>query len=331
LPNGARMRVFVTSSFFGRYSAAAVERLEAGGCELHRLESPTDKQLIDAVAESDAWIVGLQRATERILEAGPDLRAVCVHGVGVDHIDVESATRLGILVTNTPATNAAAVAELTIGLILALARDVVRSAHIVRSGGWELPVGHEVSGKTLGIVGYGHIGRRVAILARCLGMAVLVHSRHLEMGGDEEEGMVRFVPFDALLRESDYVTVHTALREETRGLIGARELRLMKPTACLVNTARGGIVDEGALAAALQENRLRGAAIDVFASEPPTDGGLTACPSVIATPHLGGNTVEAFQRTSDAVADNLDAVLHGRPPTGLVNPEVWPRYTARWR
>jgi D-3-phosphoglycerate dehydrogenase / 2-oxoglutarate reductase len=330
LPNVASMRVLVTSPFFGRYSTAAEERLESAGCVLRRLESATDEQLIDAVAESDAWIVGLQRATERVLEAGRALRLVCVHGVGVDHVDVKSATRLGIVVTNTPATNAAAVAELTMGLILALARDVVRSDHVVRTGGWELPVGHEVSGKTLGIIGYGHIGRRVAVLARCLGMAVLVHSKHVEIAGDQEEEMVRFMPLEALLREADYVSVHTALREETRGLIGERELRLMKPTACLVNTARGGIVDEGALAAALQANRLRGAAVDVFSSEPPTDGRLIACPSVIATPHLGGNTVEAFRRTSDAVADNLAAVLQGRPPVGFVNPEVWSRYTARW-
>jgi D-3-phosphoglycerate dehydrogenase len=324
------MRVLVTSSFFGRYSVAAVERLEAAGCVLRRLESPTDDQLVDAMADSDAWIVGLQRASGRVLQAGRTLRVVCVHGVGVDHVDLESATRHGIVIANTPGTNASAVAELTIGLILALARDVVRSNRVVRNGGWEVPVGHELSGKTLGIVGYGHIGRRVAILARCLGMAVLAHSKHVETSGDQRDDSVRFVPLNALRQEADYISVHTALREDTRGLIGERELGLMKPTACLVNTARGGIVDEAALAAALGASRLRGAAIDVFASEPPIDGQLTTHPSVIATPHLGGNTVEAFRRTSDAVTDNLEAILHGRPPIDFVNPQVWPRYTARW-
>ncbi|MGH7321613.1 MAG: NAD(P)-dependent oxidoreductase [Candidatus Rokuibacteriota bacterium] len=246
-----------------------------------------------------------------------------------NHVDLEAATRFGILVTNTPGTNAAAVAELTMGLILSLARELVQANDLLRDRGWELLVGAEVGGKVLGIIGFGAIGRKVASLAKCFGMDVLAYSPRADKDGGTAQG-VRFVSLDEVLQEADYVTIHTSLRDETRHLVGERELQLMKRGACLVNTARGGIVDEEALCRMLVERRIRGVALDVFASEPAIGSRLIGLPGVITTPHIGGSTGEAFARTSESVADSIEAVSRGEQPTKLVNPDAWLRYMARW-
>lgn len=324
------MRILVTSPFFGRYSVRALARLEQLGCVLTRLTgSPGEDALSDVVVEADAWIVGLQSVSADLLGKSPKLKVVCVHGVGVDHVDLEAATRFGILVTNTPGTNAAAVAELTMGLILSLARELVQANDLLRDRQWELLVGAEVGGKILGIIGFGAIGRKVASLAKCFGMEVIAYSPRA--GKDRGAAPdVRFASLHEVLQEADYVSIHTSLRDETRHLVGERELRLMKGVACLVNTARGGIVDEEALYRVLVERRIRGAALDVFASEPAIGSRLIGLPGVIATPHIGGSTGEAFARTSESVADSVEAVSRGEQPTRLVNPGAWLRYAARW-
>jgi D-3-phosphoglycerate dehydrogenase len=285
--------------------------------------------LTDLVRKADAWIIGLQRVTEPTMRESKRLRVVAVHGVGVDHVDVAAATRLAIPVVNTPGSNANAVAEMAIAFIFALSREVLRADEIVRSGGWApTMVGEEIGGKTLGVVGFGAIGRRVAALGRGLGMRVLTYNRSAVTDGAGTE--VSFVTLDELLRQSDYVSIHMALKDATRGMIGERELGLVKPSACLVNTARGAIVDEAALHRALTAGRLRGAALDVFSDEPPRSNPLVGLPQVIVSPHLGGNTIQGFGRTSDAVADSLLSLLDGARPARLVNPEVWPAYLERW-
>jgi phosphoglycerate dehydrogenase-like enzyme len=340
-PATPAFQVLVSSLMFGRYSGAAVSRLEQEGCALRPAPAaPEAHELIAEVRDVDAWIVGLQPVTEPVMGPSRRLRIVAVHGVGYDHVDLVAATRLGIAVVNTPGSNATGVAELTLGLIIGLARDIVHADQIVRSGAWEpTMVGEEIGGKTLGIVGFGPIGQKVSALARGLGMSVLVYSRSGSpppgsvpaSPEGSEAGDVRFVALDELLRRSDYVTIHTALREETRGLIGERQLGIMKSTACLVNTARGAIVDEEALYRALVARRIRGAALDVFATEPPADRRLAALPQVICASHLGGNTAESFRRSSDAVTDSVLSALKGDRPPGLVNPQVWPAYQQRWR
>jgi D-3-phosphoglycerate dehydrogenase len=331
VPSGsAGFQIVVGSLMFGRFSEHAVTRLEDHGCAIrHRPGVVDETRLIAELRDADAWIVGLQAVTQRVLGEADRLRIVAVHGVGFDNVDVAAATRRGIAVTNTPSTNAGAVAELTIGLIIALARDLVRADQIVRAGQWNwMMLGEEVGGKTVGVVGFGAIGRRVARLARGLGMTVLGFSRSAAPTADE--GDVSFVSLDELLQRSDYVTIHTALRPDTRGLIGERELGLMKPTACIVNTARGAIIVEEALYRALAEGRLRGAALDVFATEPPGDNRLVGLPQVISAPHIGGNTAQAYRRTSEAVTESVLSVLRGERPAGLVNPEVWPAHRQRW-
>jgi phosphoglycerate dehydrogenase-like enzyme len=350
LPATPAFRILVSSPMFGRYSKSAVSRLEQEGCAVRPAPAAIEPhELIAEVRDVDAWIVGLQPVTEPVIGPSRRLRVVAVHGVGYDNVDVATATRLGIAVVNTPGSNATGVAELTLGLIIGLARDIVRADQIVRSGGWQpTMVGEEIGGKTLGIVGFGPIGQKVSAFARGLGMGVLVYSRSAPgrrwtaedpveprpvpaSPGVGEGADVQFVALDELLRRSDYVTIHTALREETRGLIGERELGIMKSTACLVNTARGAILDEEALYRALVAGRIRGAALDVFATEPPVDRRLTALPQVICASHLGGNTAESFRRSTDAVTDSLLSALKGVQPPGLVNPEVWPAYQRRWQ
>jgi D-3-phosphoglycerate dehydrogenase len=324
------LEILVSSPMFGVYSPRAVARLEARGCVLTRRADVADEAgLTDLVRTADAWIVGLQRVTEPTLRASTRLRLVAVHGVGVDHVDVAAATRLAIPVVNTPGANANAVAELVIAFILALSRDVVRADAIVRRGGWApTMVGEEIGDKTLGLVGFGVIGRRVAALGHGLGMRVLAYNRSPVPDGLWTE--VSFVTLDEVLRQSDYVSLHTALTDATRGMIGERELRLLKPGACLVNTARGAIVDDAALHRALTGGRLRGAALDVFADEPPRANPLVGLPQVLVSPHLGGNTLQGFGRMSDAVVDTLLTWLDGALPARLVNPEVWPDYLKRW-
>lgn len=324
------MEILVSSQMFGYHSAQAVARLEARGCALTRRPDVADEaRLTELVREADAWIIGLQRVTESILRVSKRLRVVAIHGVGVDHVDVAAATRLAIPVVNTPGSNANAVAEMAIAFIFALSRDIRRADEIVRGGGWApTMVGEEIAGKTLGVVGFGAIGRRVAALGCGLGMRVLACNRSAVTDGVATG--VSFVALDELLRQSDYVSIHLALKDGTRGMIGERELGLLKPTACLVNTARGAIVDETALHRVLTTGRLRGAALDVFSEEPPQSNPLAGLAQVITSPHLGGNTVQGFGRTSDAVADSLLSLLDGAPPARLVNPEVWQAYVKRW-
>jgi D-3-phosphoglycerate dehydrogenase / 2-oxoglutarate reductase len=326
----ATLEILVSSPMFGYYSSQAVARLEARGCVLTRRPDVADEAgLTELVRDADAWIIGLQRVTEATLRESKRLRAVAIHGVGVDHVDVAAATRLIIPVVNTPGANANAVAEMAIAFILVLSREVLHADEIVRRGGWApTMVGEEICDKTLGVVGFGAIGRRVAALGRGLGMRVLAYSRSAVTG--EPESGISFVTLDELLRQSDYVSIHLALTDATRRMIGERELGLMKPAACLVNTARGAIVDEAALHRMLTSGHLRGAALDVFSEEPPQSNPLVGLAQVIASPHLGGNTVQGFSRTSDAVTDSLLLLLDGAPPTRLVNPEVWPAYVKRW-
>ncbi|HEY7003735.1 MAG TPA: D-glycerate dehydrogenase [Gaiellaceae bacterium] len=252
--------------------------------------------------------------------AGPDLRVVANFGVGYDSVDVEAATRRAIVVANTPDVLTEATAELTIALMLALLRRVVEGDRLVRRGDeWALAptfmLGEGLAGKTIGVVGLGRIGREVARLAEAFGMRV-VHTRG---SGPYEE-----LPLERLLADADVVTVHAPLTAETRHLIGRSELRLMRPSAVLVNVARGPIVDEVALVAALEAGELAGAALDVYEREPEVSSGLLDLDNVVLTPHLGSATLAARTAMGMLCADALEAVLlDGRLPRNAVNPEAW--------
>lgn len=243
-------------------------------------------------------IVGVDPVTASVMDAGP-LRVVVKFGSGTDNIDVGAARDRGVRVEFTAGANARSVAELTIGLLLALARHVTLHDRLLRRGDWTRRTGIELAGRLLGVVGYGAVGKEVAGLARGIGMQVTAHDPFVT------EAEVPMADLSTLLSTSDAVTLHVPLLEETRGLIGPAELALMQPHALLVNTSRGGIVDELALADALASGRLGGAAIDTFEEEPPGRSPLLSLANFVGSPHAGAATVEAARRAGVAAVELL--------------------------
>jgi D-3-phosphoglycerate dehydrogenase len=237
-------------------------------------------------------ITGLDVLDEAVFRAVPELRLVSKYGVGLDMIDLDAARRHGVSVRWTPGVNRQAVAELAICFMIALCRSVVPLATELAAGGWRHPGGRQISSAIVGIVGCGHVGQQVARLCRAFGATVIAHDIRAYDEFYRETGVTP-VTLDALLAQSDIVTIHVPLDASTRGLIDARALARMPRDAFLVNTARGGIVDEAALTRALIEKRLGGAALDVFAIEPPVDRELLLLPNFLGTPHIGGGTREA--------------------------------------
>jgi phosphoglycerate dehydrogenase-like enzyme len=250
-----------------------------------------EAELIELVRGCAGLIVGVDPVTERVLEAGP-LRVVVKYGSGTDNIDLGAAERMSVKVSSTPGANARSVAELTIALLLALARHLAAHDRAVRAGSWSRQAGIELAGKRLGVVGYGAVGREVARLAACLAMEVVAHDPFVETAE------VDLVGLDELLASSDAVSLHVPLDDSTRGMIGATALERMHSGTLLVNTARGGLVDEDALADALSSGRLGGAALDAFAAEPPIGSPLLGLENVVFSPHAGAATAEAAQRTA---------------------------------
>jgi len=299
--------------------------------EVNRGEEWSKEELMARMREAAALICQLtQKVDAEALSAGPKLRVVANVAVGYDNIDVAAATARGIAVTNTPGVLDDSTADFTWALLLAVARRVVEGDRLVRSGEWKgwdlmLMLGADVHGKTLGIFGMGRIGRKVTERARGFGMHVLYQSRR-RLASEEERALgVEWAEKERLLREADFVTLHVPLNAETRHFIGARELALVKPTAYLINAARGPVVDEAALAAALEEKRIAGAALDVFEEEPRVHPRLLTLPNVVLAPHMASASVETRTRMAVMAAENVVAVLEGKRPENLVNAEAWER------
>ncbi|MEG3635459.1 phosphoglycerate dehydrogenase [Micromonospora palythoicola] len=266
--------------------------------------------LIAALADVDGALIANEPVTAQVLAASPRLRVVVRTGVGYDSVDVPAATRLGISVSNLPGINANAVAEYTVALLLAQARHLVPMAAGVAAGGWPRRDGHELRGRILGLIGRGAVAQRVRPLAEAFGMTVLGHD----------------VPLENLLRDADYVSIHTALTPRTRHLIDAAALARMKPTAHLINTARGPIVDVAALAEAVRSGRIAGAALDVVDVEPlPADSVLRGVDGITVYSHMAGQTTEARRDAGLCGARELVAALAGDPRTSvnahLIDPE----------
>ncbi len=260
-----------------------------------------------------------------VLASGPRLRVVSNFGVGFDNVDLKAAQERGVLVCNTPGVLSDAVADLTLGLIVALARRLPEAERFVREGGWGtrpgLALGTDVRGKTLGIIGLGRIGIAVAERAQAFGMSIVFHDVFSE--SPDEASFCSYRELDDLLAEADFVSLHVDLRPETHHLVSEREFGLMKPTAYLINTSRGPVVDQAALVAGLRSGELAGAALDVVEEEPlPADDPLTTLPNVILLPHIGSATVETRQAMLDLAIDNLLAALRGERPKAVVNPDV---------
>jgi len=287
--------------------------------------SGADRSILkDALADAAGLVVrSATLVDDELIEAGPKLRVIGRAGVGVDNIDVASATRRGVLVVNAPLANTVSAAEHALALLLSVARHVPEADARTRAGIWDRKslTGVELSGKTLGVVGLGRIGTLVAQRAAAFDMRVLAHDPFV--GPERARRMgVEMVDLEALLEASDFISIHLPLTQETEGLFGKDTLARCKPGVRIVNTSRGGIIDELALAEAVRSGQVAGAALDVFAAEPPTDSALFELPAVVVTPHLGASTLEAQDKAGVQVAEAVAAALRGELVASAVNVDL---------
>jgi D-3-phosphoglycerate dehydrogenase len=279
----------------------------------------------DELALADAVMVRLLKVTEAHLRNAPQLKVIAKHGAGFDNIDYRAATRMGIAVVYTPHATTAAVAEHTIGMMLALSRRLSEADSAIRRGTFDQRntlQGIELQGKTLSIIGLGRIGSRVAeIASRGFGMSVCAYDPFRQIKGDDLPEIKS--SFAEVLQSGDFVSLHLPLVDETRHLINAKSLEMLRPSCRLINTSRGAIIDQSALIDALHSGRLAGAALDVFEEEPlPADHPLCKTPNTLLTPHTSSATSEALERMSIQAAEGILDVLNGRPPSNVINPEV---------
>ncbi|MBI3923672.1 MAG: phosphoglycerate dehydrogenase [Armatimonadetes bacterium] len=320
-------KVLVTAWTFWDHAHAQRRRLEAAGCEV--VGGPVDwamsqDELFEALKGVHGVIATGDEYSRTALSRADSLRIIARWGVGYDTVDTEAATELGIVVTNTPGYLSEAVADFTFGLILSVARRIPYLNRRMLEGVFARreSVGSNVWRKTLGIVGLGEIGKAVARRAAGFDMEILASDPRQDTEFAQKH-RVRYVALDELLSRSDYVTLHCDLSQGTRGLIGDQQLRLMKPTAYLVNAARGAVLDEAALAQSLKEGRLAGAAVDAFQSEPlPADHPFLSLDNCVLTPHIASASRETLDAINDVVAESVLDVLQGRRPRYVVNPAV---------
>jgi len=327
-PKGGKLPTIVCADRF-YMSDEAMRILETAG-KVIWADCKSEHELVEKVRNVNAKVIISEyfKITEPVMDASPALKGIVVWGVGYDHVDVDAASVRGLYVVNTSGSNAESVAEHAVALILSLSRRLLQADAFVRKGGWVsreetgLPhelIAHDLCGKTLGIVGLGTIGARVARIAQGFNMRILAFDPYISAEVARERG-AELVDLEKLLRESDFITLHVALTEKTRDMIGTRELSLMKPTACLVNTSRGPVIDEKALIRALKEKKIAAAGLDVFTKEPIDLGApLLKFDNVIVTPHCAGNSEEALKTTSLMISEEVVRILHGQIPKNLVN------------
>ncbi len=325
-------KVLVTARAYWVSGQQATEKLTDAGCEV--VHSPQSgpiqlSTLVDLLQGFDAIIAASDPYNEYLFTSCPTLKMVSRCGIGIDRIDLEAATKAGVLITNTPGAMTEAVADYTFALLLGIARKIVEGDVLMRAGGWaELP-GVELPGKTLGLVGFGRIGKAVARRAVGFGMHIIacdpplaLHSASSNEHGAHLE-LVPFVSLNELLEQSDFVSLHAPANRDTFHMFNADRFALMKPTAYFVNTARGALVDDIALRDALVNRIIRGAGIDVYHEEPlPPDSFLRQMPNCVLAPHNAFNSMEASTAMSICAAENILTVLRGEPPVDTCNPNV---------
>jgi D-3-phosphoglycerate dehydrogenase / 2-oxoglutarate reductase len=295
------------------------------GVELHPSQCKSEEEIIDLAKEADAILNCYAKITARVIEKLNHCKIIARYGIGVDNVDLAAATRARILVTNVPDYCIDEVSDHALALLLTLTRHIAAADTAVKTGAWSV-VAHagvrRIRGQTLGLLGFGKIAKALASKVQPLGMKVWVYDPYLEPAVIAHHG-AEAVTFDRLLAEADAISIHVPLSPETRNLIGERELARMKPTAFLINTSRGGIVDEEALAVALKKNRLGGAALDVLSVEPPPkDHPLRQAPNIILTPHLAFYSRESVIELQTKAAEEVARALKGEPPRSPVNREV---------
>lgn len=321
-------KILVTARSFRKTEGPHLQMIRDAGYDM--LNSPLDRplepaELIDVVGEAVGIILGVDNFTADVYDHAPRLKVISRYGVGVDKVDIAAATAHGVAVTTTPGANSVAVAELAIALMFALARHIPYHDRMVKGGGWARVTGIELTGLTLGLIGLGRIGQEVAKRVAGFGMRVLYYDP-VTLPESLTAGLgVEYRPLESLLAESDVISLHLPFTPTTANMINRETLACLKPSALLINTSRGGLVDEQALYEALDAGRLGGAACDVFEKEPPGDIPLIQHDRFIAVPHIGSTTQQTTLRMGRMASENLLAVLRGERPASLANPEVFDR------
>ncbi len=315
-------RVLLTTTSFQDTPGVHHDLLAAAGFEVVRERGPLpESRMLELAGQFDAYLCGDDALTRAVLQKSlPRLKVVSKYGIGLDKIDVPAATDLRIPVLFTPGVNHTTVAEHTFALLLAAVRNLLVEANHVAAGRWTRITGNEVCGKTLAIVGFGRIGREVAIRARAFGLRVIGYGNYWDEDFARWHDITRVESFDELLAQADFISLHTKLTAQTRHLIHAGNIGRLRRGAVIVNCARGEILELGALVAALKSGHLKAYAADVLDQEPPpADHPLLGLPNVILTPHIGSRTHESVQRQASCAVENLTRFLSGRPPIAQAN------------
>ncbi len=318
-------RVLVTTTSFQDTPGYHHELLGEQGYELVTARGPlTEDEIFELVGDVDGIICGDDAFTRKVLEkCTPRIRVLSKYGIGLDKVDVEAATELKIPVCFTPGVNHTTVAEHVFGMILALIRQIADQNGIIKDGGWKRMTGHEMWNKTMGVLGMGRIGKETSKRARAFGMKVIGYDI---MWNDEtdyfaaEYGVTKAESPDEVMKAADFLSLHMNLTADNAGIVNAKSLATMKPTAIIVNTARGGLVEEAAVIEALKNEKLGGYCADVFGTEPlPENDPLRSAPNTILTPHIGSRTYESVVRQATKCVRNLIAVMNGKPPIAQAN------------
>ena len=320
--------VLVTARIFGHLSDKSLDMFTRNGLDVvpnpYKGKGLSENELIGLIKGVDALLTGVDQVTAKVIRAADRLKVISKFGTGVDNIDLDAATENGIIVTNTPGMNANAVADMTFSLMLGIARKVTLAFDQVRAGRWSLIVGTEIWKKSLGLIGLGKIGKGVAIRASGFNMKLLAYDKFPDKKFAKERN-IKLVTLNQLLQASDFISIHVPLTPDTENLIGKCQFEMMKTSAFLINTARGGIVDENALYDALVSGRIAGAAVDVLKEEPPKKNRLVELENFIITPHISSFTKEAIRNTERVSAQNIIDLLKGGHSPYIVNPEVLTR------
>ena len=317
-------RILLTTTSFQDTPGEHHQMLEKEGFDIVRERGPLpESRMLELVAKGDfdGWLIGDDAITRAVIQKSlPRLKVISKYGIGLDKVDVKSATEFKLPVTFCPGVNHTTVAEHVFGLMLAIYRDIVPQCNYVKSGNWKRLTGHELFGKTIGVIGLGRIGKEVSSRARAFGMNVIGFDLYWDEKFAQQHDVQRAGSIEDVLKVSDIVTLHTNLTDETRHLMNSKRLAMMKKGSVLINTARGELVETNDIVAALKNGQLLGYGADVLESEPPPkDHPLFACPNAVLTPHIGSRTYESVARQAKMAAQNLINVLHGKPALAQAN------------
>ncbi|MFT8320111.1 MAG: phosphoglycerate dehydrogenase [Bacillus sp. (in: firmicutes)] len=303
------------SEVFVAENKKITEELEKNGAKVTSIVTKKES-LLDHVSDAEIIITGVEKIDRTIMDAAPKLKYISKFGTGVDSIDLEEAAKRKISVTNTPGQNASSVADLAFGLLLCSSRHLAQSNEIVKNGGWNLLMGNDLEGKRLGIIGFGEIGKKVAKRATGFDMDIVAYGNYKDEVAADKLG-VQFLELEELLKTTDYLVICTSLKKSTYHLLNKQNLSLMKKSAYLINISRGDLIDEAALIQCLKENKIKGAALDVFSKEPPNLE-LAQLDNIICSSHIGGATEECAERIGEVVIANIKNYMQKLPLTHVV-------------